>query len=120
MDYPPVVEKEVTFGFSESKLDNAGQAMLGALVQQAKSLHGAVFELVGPLAIGTDDYDPPLGRRRAESVARYLMRRGIPARSIRQADDQTVDPDVRSGRIVLVPRRVLIRMYVADADAGGR
>ena len=114
------VEKEVTFGFSESKLDNADQAVLIALVQQAKSRHGAVFELVGPLAVGADDYDSALSRRRVDSVARYLIRHGIPARNIRQADDQMVDPDVRSGRIVLVPRRVLVRMYAADPDAGGK
>ena len=114
IDDSPVVEREITFGFNERKLDRSDQAMLGALVQQARSVHGVVFELVA------DDYDPALSRRRADSVARYLMRRGIPARSIRQADDQTVDPDGRSGRIVLVSRRVLVRMYLADPDAGGR
>lgn len=118
IDYSPVVEREITFGFNESKLDNSDQAMLSALVQQAKSLPRVVFELAGPA--DATHYDPALSRRRADSVARYLMGRGIPAQNIRQADDQTVDPNVRSGKIVLVYRRVLVRMYLADPDAGGR
>jgi outer membrane protein OmpA-like peptidoglycan-associated protein len=129
MNYSLVTKADVTFSFNKSKLDKTDEAALDALVQQVQSTPRVEFELLGFTdPVGTTEYNLALSRRRAESVARYLVRRGIPLRGIHivglgkepvpagvLADVQAVDPNVTKAEAIRLARRVLIRIYAPNA-----
>ena len=134
LNYSLVAKGVVTFGFNRSNLDKADQGTLDALVQQARSAPRAEFELLGFTdPVGTTAYNLELSRRRAESVARYLVQQGIAVRNIHVvglgkepvpsnllADVPTVDPNTRDAESKRVARRVVIRIYApADNPPGG-
>jgi outer membrane protein OmpA-like peptidoglycan-associated protein len=89
-----------------------------------------VFELLGFTdPVGSRSYNLTLSRRRAESVARYLVHQGISLRGIHiiglgkepvppnlLADLQAVDPNATAADSHRLARRVLIRIYTADAS----
>lgn len=130
MSYSLVAKGDVTFSFDKYKLGKDDQAGLDLLIQQVQSRPRAMFELIGFTdEVGSNDYNLMLGRRRAESVARYLVHQGVPLRSISiiglgkepvpanlLADVQAVDPNVTSADAHRLSRRVLIRIYTADAS----
>jgi len=129
MHYSLLASAEVTFGFNRSNLGKTDEAALDALVQQVQSTPRVVFELVGFTdPAGTAEYNLGLSRRRADSVARYLVRHGIPLRGIHiiglgkepvpagfLADVETVDPRVTKADARQLARRVRIRIYVPNA-----
>jgi len=131
MQYSLVTKADVTFGFNKSHLDKTDEAALDALVQQVQSTPRAEFELLGFTdPVGTREYNLGLSRRRAESVARYLVRRGIPLRGIHIvglgkeavpaglfADVQAVDPNITKAEAMRLARRVVIRIYAPNANA---
>jgi len=131
MNYSLVATADVTFDFNKSKLGRADEAALDALVQQVQSTPRVVFELVGFTdPVGTTEYNLALSRRRAESVARYLVRHSIPLRGIHIiglgkepipagffADVQAVAPGATEGDAMRLARRVVIRIYAPNAGA---
>ena len=130
MNYSLVVTADVTFGFNKSNLGKTDEAALDALVQQAQSTPRVVFELVGFTdRVGSREYNLTLSRRRAETVARYLVRNGIPLRGIYivglgkepvpagfLADVQAVDSNVTKAEATRLARRVRIRIYKPNAS----
>ena len=130
MTYSLVAKGDVTFGFDKSKLGKTDQTALDALIQQVQSMPRPVFELVGFTdPIGTVDYNLALSRRRADAVARYLVQHGIGLQGIRViglgkegvpqgllADVQAVDPNVTTAEARRLARRVVIRIYAANAS----
>ena len=131
MSYSRVASADVTFDFNKSSLGKVDEAALDALVQQVQSTPRVVFELVGFTdRVGTAEYNFALSRRRAESVARYLVRHGIPLRGIHIvglgkepvpaglfAELQAVDPTATQADAMRLARRVLIRIYAPNAGA---
>jgi general secretion pathway protein A len=133
MNYSLVAKGEVTFGFNRSNLDKADQGTLDSLVQQARSAPRAEFELLGFTdQVGTPAYNLELSRRRAESVARYLVHQGITVRGVHLvglgkepvpsdwlADAPAVDPNARDARSRQLARRVVIRIYAPAGNPPG-
>jgi outer membrane protein OmpA-like peptidoglycan-associated protein len=129
MTYSLVARADVTFAFDKSELGEAGEAALDALAQQVQSTPRVVFELVGFTdPVGTADYNLALSRRRAESVARYLVHHGIPLEGIHiiglgkepvpaglLAELAAADPNVTEADARRLARRVVIRIYVPNA-----
>ena len=133
MNYSLMAKGVVTFGFNRSNLDKADQGTLDALVQQARSAPRAEFELLGFTdPVGTPAYNLELSRRRAESVARYLVHQGIAVRGIHLvglgkepvpsdllADVPTVDPNTKDAESRRLARRVVIRIYAPAGNPPG-
>ena len=131
MKYSLVATAEVTFGFGKSNLGKTDETALDALVQQVQSTPRVVFELVGFTdSLGTAEYNLGLSRRRADSVARYLVRHGIPLRGIHiiglgkepvpagfLGDVDAVDPNVTKADAMRLARRVRVRIYAPNAGA---
>jgi outer membrane protein OmpA-like peptidoglycan-associated protein len=130
MNYSLVANGDVTFRFNRSDLGKTDQAALDVLISQVQSRPRAVFELLGFTdKVGTAAYNLALSRRRAESVARYLVRAGIPLRGIHiiglgeepvppnlLADVQAVDPSATKADSQRLARRVVVRIYTANAS----
>jgi outer membrane protein OmpA-like peptidoglycan-associated protein len=130
MSYQLVATGDVTFGFNKSELGPADQAALDALISQVQSRPRAQFELLGFTdPVGTKSYNLALSRRRAEAVARYLVKSGIPLRGIHiiglgeeavpaglLVDAKAVDPNMTAADSHRLARRVVIRIYTADAS----
>ena len=129
-----LIEKgDVTFGFNKSDLDNDAKIALDVIAQKAKAMPRAVVELDGFTdKSGSSQYNLALSRRRAEAVARYLVRQDVPLRNIHMlglgeetppssltADLKAVDPNATPRDIQRLARRVIIRVYApATAVAG--
>ena len=125
-----VAKGEVTFRFNRSNLDKADQGALDSLVGQTRSAPRAEFELLGFAdPAGSAAYNLELSRRRAESVARYLVRRGMTVRGVHLlgfgkepvpsdllADVPAVDPHARDAKSRRLARRVLIRVYAPNGN----
>jgi len=132
INYSLVATADVTFAFNKSNLSDADRAALDTLIRQFQSTPRAVFELLGFTdPVGAAAYNLTLSRSRAETVARYLVRRGIPLRSIRViglgkepvpsdvlADVQAAYPNATAANSLQLARRVLIRIYTPNTSAG--
>ncbi|MBV8571707.1 MAG: OmpA family protein [Acidobacteriaceae bacterium] len=130
LSYSLLAKADVTFGFNKSTLGKTDQAALDTLVQQFQTRPRAVVDIFGYAdRIGASDYNLSLSRRRAETVARYLVSQGIPLQGIHiigmgeehvppnlLAELQTMDPNITPGDARRLARRVLIRVYVAQAS----
>jgi OOP family OmpA-OmpF porin len=130
MTYSLVAKGDVTFDFDKSKLGKTDQAALDALIQQAQSMPRPVFELIGFTdPVGAVDYNLALSRRRADAVARYLVQHGVGLQGIRTiglgkepvpqgllADVQAVDANFTAADARRLARRVVVRIYAANAS----
>jgi outer membrane protein OmpA-like peptidoglycan-associated protein len=131
--YSLVATGEVTFGFNQSNLDKTEHGRLDALVQQTRSAQGPEFELYGYTdPVGSPAYNLELSRRRAESVARYLVRAGMGVRGIHivgfgkepvpsdlLSNVQAVDPNAKDPDSRRHARRVVIRIYAPNGRLPG-
>jgi outer membrane protein OmpA-like peptidoglycan-associated protein len=130
MNYSLTAKGDVTFGFDKSNLGKTDEAALDTLIQQVQSEPRAVFEVLGFTdSTGSKAYNLALSRRRADSVARYLVHKGVSLRGINiiglgeeplsasvLAELQAVDPDANAADSRRLARRVLIRIYTAEAS----
>ena len=132
-NYQLIEKGDVTFGFNKSTLGDDAKIALDLIAQKAQSMPRAVVELQGFTdKTGGKDYNLALSRRRAEAVARYLVKQNVPLRGIHviglgkedpppslTADLQAVDPNATSADVRRLARRVYIRVYApATAIAG--
>jgi outer membrane protein OmpA-like peptidoglycan-associated protein len=130
MTFSLVAKGDVTFGFDKSNLGKDDEAGLDVLIAQSQSTPRTQIEIIGFTdRVGSADYNFALSRRRSESVARYLVRHGVPLQGIHiiglgkepvppglLADAQAVDPNATSANSMRLARRVLIRIYSANAS----
>src|SRR5262245_54053942 len=83
LNYQLVEKGDVTFAFNKAALTEDDKAGLDQIVMRFKALPRGVVELTGYTdRTGSRTYNYALSRRRAETVQRYLVMRGIPLRSI--------------------------------------
>jgi outer membrane protein OmpA-like peptidoglycan-associated protein len=129
MSYSLVAKGDVTFDFNKSEFGATDAAALDILIQQSQSTPRVQIELIGFTdQAGSAAYNLALSRRRSESVARYLVRHGIPLQGIHiiglgkeavppslLADAQAVDPNATDSNSTRLARRVLIRVYAPNA-----
>jgi outer membrane protein OmpA-like peptidoglycan-associated protein len=120
----------VTFEVNHSDLSDAAKADLDLMVQ--KSTAGAIFEVVGFTdQSGPKAYNLTLSQKRAEAVARYLVRQNIPMKNIAliglgeeqtpqqlAAEVQGLDPNASEKQLRGLARRVRIRLYVPGSTTG--
>jgi len=129
-----MIEKgDVTFAFNKATLDNEARVALDLIAQKAASMPRAVVELQGFTdKVGSKDYNLALSRRRAEAVARYLVRQNIPLRNIHMiglgkedpprkltSDLVAVDPNAGPAEIRRLARRVYVRVYAPSTAIAG-
>jgi hypothetical protein len=121
----------VTFGVSRSELTDAARATLDALVQRALAQPRTVIEVEGFTdRTGPQSYNLALSQRRAESVARYLVKQNVPLKSISMiglgeestpellaAEFLALDPNANVSDVKSLSRRVRVRVY-APGDSG--
>jgi outer membrane protein OmpA-like peptidoglycan-associated protein len=76
--------KKVLFDFNQATLKPEARGQLGAVVQDLKDQPTLTVELIGHAdAVGSDQYNLGLSRRRAEAVRNYLVSQGVPAANIK-------------------------------------
>jgi outer membrane protein OmpA-like peptidoglycan-associated protein len=127
----------VTFATNRSDLSDAAKIALDVVVQKATSQPRTVLEVTGFTdQIGPNSYNLALSQRRAEAVARYLVRQNIPLKDISilgmgeeqtpeqiAAEVQAADPNATNQDLRSLARRVRIRLYTpggsTSAQAGG-
>ena len=83
LNFEPVEQADVLFGFNKSTLTPAAMATLDQVAQKAQSLPRVIVELAGFTdPVGSKAFNLALSRRRAEAVQRYLVDKKVPIRSI--------------------------------------
>ncbi|MFZ6045475.1 OmpA family protein [Pseudomonas sp. CR3202] len=84
VEHETIVVRDLLFGFDSSKLDPADEAKLDTVVSRLKNeAPDAKLTITGHTdSVGKDAYNQKLSERRAQAVADYLVRSGIPASSI--------------------------------------
>lgn len=75
---------DALFAFNKATLTRQGQAALDTLLQDLGGASVSSMEVIGHTdPIGSDAYNMRLSERRANAVAQYLVRRGVPGDRIR-------------------------------------
>jgi outer membrane protein OmpA-like peptidoglycan-associated protein len=73
----------VLFGFNKANLTDEGKAKLDSLLGNTQSMPRYIIEVQGYTdRTGPRDYNLALSRRRADTVVRYLVDKGVPLRRI--------------------------------------
>lgn len=123
MTYTLVASGEVTFAFNKSALGKVDKEALNALVQQVQSKARVQFELLGFTdKVGGPAYNIALSNRRADAVARYLIEQGMQLRGVhiiglgKEQVPAELVADVPPANSNKMARRVVIKVYAADAD----
>ncbi|HPB20767.1 MAG TPA: OmpA family protein [Novosphingobium sp.] len=117
-NYELGIADKVLFGFDRSDLSPETGAVVGKIAAALTSvgIHGATVEGHTD-ALGADDYNLDLSRRRAEAVKAALATAGLPADAIRAQGLGETDPietnDTEEGRAQ--NRRVVIVVTPGDA-----
>ena len=112
------ISDKVLFGFDQSELSTETGAVVQKIASALKGvgIHGATIEGHTD-ALGADEYNLDLSRRRAEAVKAALAAAGMPADSVRAQGLGETDPietnDTEDGRAQ--NRRVVIVVTPADA-----
>ena len=130
-NYTLVETANVMFGLNRSELTPAAKAALDALVQKALSQPRTVLEVEGFTdQTGSQSYNLILSQKRAETVARYLVKQNVPLKSISMiglgeesspellaAEYLAIDPNANTKDLKSLARRVRVRLY-APAESG--
>jgi outer membrane protein OmpA-like peptidoglycan-associated protein len=130
-NYSLVETANVTFAVNKSDLTSEGKAALDAIIQKAQATPRSMIEVVG----FTDDTGPrsfnlTLSRRRAQSVARYLVSNNVSLKSISligmgkeqtpqmlAADFEAFNPNASKREIRALARRVRVRLYAPGGSS---
>lgn len=120
----------VLFDVNRSELSDDAKAGLDVMIQKAAASPNSVFEVVGFTdKSGPKSYNLVLSQKRAEAVARYLVRQSIPMKNISliglgeeqtpeqlAAEVQGMDPNASDQQLRGLARRVRVRLYSSGAD----
>jgi outer membrane protein OmpA-like peptidoglycan-associated protein len=126
LDYTLAESANVTFGFNKYDLTNEAKAALDSIIEKAKASPRSQIEVLGYTDdIGSASYNLTLSRRRAEAVARYLVKGDTPLKNISliglgeeqtpqllKAEVEGIDPNATKAQLRGLARRVRIRLYV--------
>jgi outer membrane protein OmpA-like peptidoglycan-associated protein len=126
LDYTLAESANVTFGFNKYDLTNEAKAALDSIIEKAKASPRSQIEVLGYTDdIGSASYNLTLSRRRAEAVARYLVKGDTPLKNISliglgeeqtpqllKAEVEGIDPNATKSQLRGLARRVRIRLYV--------
>jgi outer membrane protein OmpA-like peptidoglycan-associated protein len=122
--------ENVMFATDKSNLTDAAKTTLDAVVQKGNSVPGTTFEVVGFTDdTGGPNYNLGLSERRAEEVARYLIKQSVAMKDISfigLGEDQTpeqlaaevkdMNPNATEKEQRAMARRVRIRLYVPGSS----
>lgn len=79
-----VVLRDVNFEFDSAQLTPGAQQVLNGVAERLVGNDGVRVSIEGHTdSVGSNEYNRDLSQRRAESVARYLNQRGVPASDMR-------------------------------------
>jgi len=131
LNYALVETDNIIFGFNKSDLTTDARAALDLIVQKATATKRPIVEVVGYTDdIGPKSYNLALSRKRAESVARYLVKQNVPLKGISliglgeeqspellAAELKAVDPTASRTQLRSLARRVRIRLYAPGATS---
>jgi outer membrane protein OmpA-like peptidoglycan-associated protein len=126
LDYTLAETVNVTFAFNKYELSNEARAALDSIIEKAKASPRSQIEVLGYTDdIGTVAYNLTLSRRRAEAVARYLVKNDTPLKNISliglgkeqtpqllKAEVEAIDPNATKAQLRGLARRVRIRLYM--------
>ena len=126
LDYTLAETVNVMFGFNKYDLTNEAKVALDGIIEKAKASPRSQIEVLGYTDdIGSSSYNLTLSRRRAEAVARYLVKSDTPLKNISliglgeeqtpqllKAEVEGVDPNATKAQLRGLARRVRIRLYV--------
>jgi outer membrane protein OmpA-like peptidoglycan-associated protein len=124
LNYKLIEKADVTFGFNRSSLTPEAKAALDQLAIKVQSMPRVVVEVVGFAdAVGPQDYNIDLSRKRADTVERYLVTQRVPLHVIHTVGlgeevppsgleaDNSLNTSKSEGE--RAGRRVLIRIFGA-------
>ena len=126
LDYTLAESVNVMFAFNKYDLTSAAKAALDGIIEKAKATPRSQIEVLGYTDdIGSSSYNLTLSRRRAEAVARYLVKSDTPLKNISliglgeeqtpqllKAEVEGIDPNATKSQLRGLARRVRIRLYV--------
>jgi outer membrane protein OmpA-like peptidoglycan-associated protein len=126
LDYTLAETVNVTFRFNKYDLSNEAKVALDSIIEKAKASPRSQIEVLGYTDdIGTSSYNLTLSRRRAEAVARYLVKNDTPLKNISliglgeeqtpqllKAEVEGIDPNATKAQLRGLARRVRIRLYM--------
>ncbi len=129
-NYSLVESGNVTFAFNQWELTSAAKAALDEIIQKAAATPRSRIEILGYTDdIGSSSYNLTLSRRRAEAVARYLIKNNIQPMSISliglgegqtpsllAAEVEAFNPNASKSEIRGLARRVHVKLYVPGAN----
>lgn len=97
--YKLVTAEGVLFAFNKATLTPEGTAKLDTLAQQTQSMPRFIVEVQGYTdKTGPQDYNLALSRRRADTVVRYLVDKGVPLRRIHMIGLGSETPSVAANQ----------------------
>jgi outer membrane protein OmpA-like peptidoglycan-associated protein len=131
LNYSLVETGNVMFGFNKSDLNTDARAALDLIIQKANGTKRPLVEVIGYTdRAGSKSYNLALSRRRAESVARYLVKQNVALKSISliglgeekapevlAAEAKAVDPQATKRQLQGLARRVQIRLYAPGTES---
>ncbi len=131
LDYTLAESVNVTFGFNKYDLTNEAKVALDSIIEKAKASPRSQIEVLGYTDdIGSSSYNLTLSRRRAEAVARYLVKSDTPLKNISliglgeeqtpqllKAEVEGIDPNATKAQLRGLARRVRIRLYVPGGSS---
>jgi OmpA-OmpF porin, OOP family len=103
----------VLFGFNKATLTDEGKAKLDSVIQQAQGMSRFQVEVQGFTdRAGSKDYNVVLSTRRAETVLRYLVDKGLPLRRVHVIGlgETPKGSDLPKKEM----RRVVVNLYAPD------
>jgi len=131
-NYQMIEKGDVTFASNMSRLDKPGQAALDVIAQKAKATPRSIVNLEGFAdKRGGVEHNLTLSRKRADAVARYLVKKNVPLRSIHimgfgedsppstlAADFPIPASNASPQELRRLARRVYIRVYAPATEVG--
>ena len=126
LDYTLADSVNVMFAFNKYDLTNEAKVALDRIIEKAKATPRSQIEVLGYTDdIGPSSYNLTLSRRRAEAVARYLVKSDTPLKNISliglgeeqtpqllKAEVEGINPNATKAQLRGLARRVRIRLYV--------
>ncbi len=118
--YKLVNADTLLFRFDKAALTDEGKQKLDRLSEQAGGVARAVIEVQGFTdRTGPTDYNLALSRRRADTVVRYLVDKGVPLRSIQmiglgEAPKPAGEPGAVRREAAKNMRRVAVSLYAPE------